>query len=113
MSSHSILNQIYRSQLLKYFPSALHFRFTSKNELTLIVQSSKLFEVVQFLKFNQNCQFKCLTEICSVDYPFRKNRFEIIYCLLSLHFNRRIRVKTVVHETRAIESITSLFSSAN
>ena len=84
MSSHSELNQLYRSQLLQYFPSAIHLRFNSKNELTLIVQPDQLFEVIQFLKFNQNCQFKCLTEICGVDYPFRNNRFEVVYCLLSL-----------------------------
>ena len=107
MSSHSELNQLYRSQLLQYFPSAIHLRFNSKNELTLIVQPD------QFLKFNQNCQFKCLTEICGVDYPFRNNRFEVVYCLLSLNFNTRIRVKAVLHETSSIESVTSLFSSAN
>lgn len=113
MCSQSNLTHLFRAQLLKYFPTSVNLRFSSNNELTIIVSSNKVFELLQFLKFNQICQFKCLTEICGVDYPFRKNRFEVVYCLLSLQFNTRLRVKTMVSETSSLESATSLFSSAN
>ena len=48
----------------------------------------------------------------AVDYPTRPNRFDVVYHLLSIKYNTRIRVKTVINELDSIESITNLYSSA-
>ena len=51
--------------------------------------------------------------MCAVDYPYKKYRFEIIYTLLSLIYNTRVKVKTYLKELDDIKSITSLYSGAN
>jgi NADH-quinone oxidoreductase subunit C len=47
-----------------------------------------------------------------VDYPGRPERFEVVYQLLSIRLNRRVRVKVTADETTPVPSITSIFSSA-
>jgi NADH dehydrogenase (ubiquinone) Fe-S protein 3 len=107
------LNHSYGQQLINYLPKAIISAYTDKGELTLVVKSENVYEVLSFLKDHQNSQFKCLTEICAVDFPTRAERFEVVYCLLSLTFNTRIRVKLITDEVTPIESVTRLYSGAN
>ena len=109
----SQLNHFYGKQLLGYFPKAITQVYTSKGELTIVVDSNKVSEVLNFLKNHSGTQFKVLTEICGVDYPSRRKRFEVVYCLLSLVYNVRIRVKTMVDEVTPLDSVTDLYSGAN
>ena len=81
-------------------------------ELTLNVDSSSLSKVLFFLKYHTNLQYKVLVDMTAVDYPTRPNRFDVVYHLLSIKYNTRIRVKTVINELDSIESITNLYSSA-
>ncbi len=48
-----------------------------------------------------------------MDYPTRPNRFEVVYHLLSLRYNSRLRVKTYCDELTAVPSVTSIFPAAN
>jgi NADH-quinone oxidoreductase subunit C len=82
-------------------------------ELTLTVERSAIVRVLTFLRDDVNCQFKQLMDVCGVDYPERERRFEVVYHLLSLTQNQRIRVKVVTDETTPVPSVTSVFSSAN
>ncbi|KAH7511607.1 hypothetical protein FEM48_ZijujMtG0003200 (mitochondrion) [Ziziphus jujuba var. spinosa] len=51
-------------------------------------------------------------DICGVDYPSRKRRFEVVYNLLSTRYNSRIRVQTSADEVTRISPVVSLFPSA-
>ena len=84
-----------------------------KGELTITVPHSKIFQVIQFLRDNTNCQYRSIIDICAVDYPERENLFEVVYNLLSITYNTRIRIKTSVNEVTPLESITSLFKGAD
>lgn len=66
-----------------------------------------------FLKNHTNAQFKMLIDVTAVDYPSRSHRFEVVYQLLSVQYNARLRVKTTVDELTPVHSITPLFASAN
>ena len=57
--------------------------------------------------------FKELIDITGVDYPEREQRFEVVYHLLSLHHNQRIRVKVRTDETTPVPSVTPVFRPAN
>ncbi len=82
-------------------------------ELCLHVKRDKIISVLQFLKNDSDCQFKQLVDVCGADYPERlKARFEIVYNLLSVSMNNRIRVKIRTDEDTPVESVTSVFSSA-
>lgn len=71
-----------------------------------------LYKVTRFLRDSSLCRYKILTAISVVDYPERENRFEVVYELLSI-LNHRFRLKTYVNESTNLESIVSLYPSAN
>jgi len=56
--------------------------------------------------------FQQLMEIAGVDYPERPERFEIVYCLLSLTRNQRVRVHVTTDEATAVPSVTGLWPVA-
>ena len=82
-------------------------------ELTVTLSKSILLKVLNFLKDDKVFQFKQLIDICGVDYPNRIDRFEIVYHLLSLSLNQRIRVKLSVNDGDTVPSIVSIFDAAN
>ena len=82
-------------------------------ELVLNVSRESIVKVLMFLRDDVNCQFKMLMELCGVDFPGREDRFDIVYCLLSLTLNQRIRVKTQTNIKSAVPSVSGVFSSAN
>ncbi|KAI3380141.1 hypothetical protein SNEBB_008686 [Seison nebaliae] len=83
------------------------------NELELLINPSGIIPVLSFLKLHQNAQFQSLSDLTAIDVPTRQYRFEIIYNLLSLRYNSRIRVKTYTDELTPIDSCSSVFSAAN
>lgn len=84
-----------------------------KDELTVNVAPSALIPVLHFLRDHSAAQFKALVDITAVDFPSRENRFEIVYNLLSVRHNSRIRVKTYASELSTVPSATALYESAN
>ncbi len=81
-------------------------------ELTLEVRRMAVPRVLKFLKVDSNCLFEMLVDLCGVDFPDREERFEIVYNLLSLKHNQRIRVKTTTDEEAAVPSVVELFPTA-
>ncbi|MBT3991352.1 MAG: NADH-quinone oxidoreductase subunit C [Rhodospirillaceae bacterium] len=82
------------------------------DELVLHAERSAIVKVLTFLRDDVNCQFKLLMELCGVDYPEREDRFEVVYCLLSMTQNHRVKVKVAANESSPVPSATSVFSSA-
>src|SRR6185295_13963154 len=56
--------------------------------------------------------YQQLMEIAGVDYPDRPERFEVVYCLLSLTRNHRVRVHVATDETKPVPSVTGLWPVA-
>ncbi len=83
------------------------------NELIVVVHREAIVKVLTFLHDDVNCQFKQLLDVCGVDYPHRDDRFDVVYNLLSLTHNRRIRVKVRTDEETPVPSATGVFVSAN
>jgi NADH-quinone oxidoreductase subunit C len=81
-------------------------------ELCLRVERDALPRVLSFLRDDPKCRFTVLCDICGVDYPDRPLRFEVVYNLLSISHNRRIRLKTDTDEEHPVPSAVGLFSSA-
>ena len=82
-------------------------------ELTLTLSKSLLIQVVSFMRDDKDFLFKQLIDICAVDFPNRNERFEIVYHLLSVKLNQRIRVKLSVAEGDLVPSLVSLYEAAN
>ena len=83
------------------------------DELVVTAQRDSIVKVLRFLRDDINCQFKQLIDVCGVDYPGRGNRFDVVYHLLSMTHNNRIRVKVHTDEETPVPSVTGLFSCAN
>jgi NADH-quinone oxidoreductase subunit C len=66
-----------------------------------------------FLRDDPTCKFVQLSTVCGVDYPEREERFEVVYHLLSLHNNQRMRVKITTDEETTVPSVTGVYPSAN
>jgi NADH-quinone oxidoreductase subunit C len=81
-------------------------------ELMLTCAPSSLLKAMKFLRNDSNCRFEMLIDICGVDYPEREKRFDVVYNLLSLKHNYRIRVKVPVSEDVAVPSVNDLYPSA-
>jgi len=87
--------------------------FIKFEQIQITINPEELISTLEFLKDNDICQFRQLTDIAGVDFPERLNRFDIVYHFLSFKNNVRIRVKTEISENSAIQSITHLFPAAN
>ena len=83
----------------------------SRGELSVQVKRDEIERVLTYLRDNVNCQFKQLVDLCGVDYPEREERFEVVYNLLSMSHNRRIRIK-VRTAGEPVPSVVGVFSTA-
>jgi NADH-quinone oxidoreductase subunit C len=81
-------------------------------ELCCRVERDALPRVLGFLRDDPKCGFTVLCDICGVDFPDRPQRFEVVYNLLSMRLNQRIRVKVITDEEQPVPSVVELFSSA-
>jgi NADH-quinone oxidoreductase subunit C len=82
-------------------------------ELTLTVALADITGVVGFLKTDPECRFTSLVDITAVDHPEGVKRFEVVYHLLSMFQNHRIRLKVAVGEADMVPSIIDIHPSAN
>jgi NADH-quinone oxidoreductase subunit C len=83
-----------------------------RGELTVLVKRDDIPRVLTFLRDDSNCQFRQLLDVCGVDYPDREERFDVVYHLLSLRQNQRIRIKVTAGELTPVPSAVSIFNSA-
>ena len=60
-----------------------------------------------------NCRFKQLVDICGVHHPERPAQFDVVYNMLSVTQNMRIRIKVETDAETPVPSLTSVFSSAD
>jgi NADH-quinone oxidoreductase subunit C len=81
-------------------------------ELILWTTPASLTPLLTFLRDNPRCQFNMLVDVCGVDYPEREQRFEVVYNLLSLPHNLRVRVKLATDEATPVPSVASLYRTA-
>jgi len=81
-------------------------------EIGLTVRRESIVDVCRALRDTPGLEYQQLMEMAGVDYPDRAERFEVVYHLLSLTKNRRIRVKVSTDETTPVPSVTSLWPVA-
>jgi NADH-quinone oxidoreductase subunit C len=82
-------------------------------ELTLECLPRNIPALLTSLRDDASYRFLQLVDLCGVDYPEDEKRFHVVYHLLSLHANIRIRVKTALAEGESIQSVVNIFSVAN
>jgi NADH-quinone oxidoreductase subunit C len=81
-----------------------------RGELTVTAQPQHLLSVLGWLQWQG--EFKILVDICGVDWPQREKRFDVVYHLLSLTNNQRIRIKVMLGEGEAVPSCARIYPAA-
>ncbi|CAG8973221.1 hypothetical protein HYALB_00006390 [Hymenoscyphus albidus] len=84
-----------------------------KDELVIYIAPSGVIPVFSFLKYNTAAEFTQISDITAVDFPTRDQRFEVVYNMLSVRHNSRIRVKTYADEASPVPSLCGLYDGAN
>ncbi|KAI8334511.1 hypothetical protein EDC96DRAFT_525319 [Choanephora cucurbitarum] len=103
----------YGKYLMSVMPKFIQQFSVYKDELTIFIAPTAVTPVMTFLRDHTNAQFKSVMDITAADYPTRDNRFEVVYNMLSMKYNGRIRVKTYASEISPVPSVVPLFSGAN
>ncbi|MGE0251432.1 MAG: NADH-quinone oxidoreductase subunit C [Dongiaceae bacterium] len=98
------------AQLANHFGAKMQSHEIKHGELTLLVTRESIIEVLTHLR--DQWSFTMLADLCGVDYLNRPERFEVVYNLLSLSFNARIRVKISTDEATPVPSAAGVFSAA-
>ena len=84
----------------------------NKNEINLFCSSNDLTKILLFLKDNPSLSMECLIDIAAVDFPENPHRFLLVYNLLSVSKNFRLKVKVKLSENESIPSINEIYTCA-
>ena len=94
------------------FPQDVTGSRIEHDELIIDVKRAAIVTVLSFLRDDPKCLFQQLVDLCGVDYPDRPERFDVVYNLLSVKHNQRIRVKVRAGEDTPVPSCTGVYSAA-
>ncbi|OCK79993.1 NADH dehydrogenase iron-sulfur protein 3 mitochondrial precursor [Lepidopterella palustris CBS 459.81] len=103
----------YGQYLMSCLPKYIQQFSVWKDELCIYIPPSGVIPVFSFLKYHTAAEYTQVTDITAVDYPTKDQRFEVVYNMLSIRHNSRIRVKTYADEATPVPSICDLYDGAN
>ena len=86
---------------------------TTLGETTITVAAADIVDVLTRLRDDLACRFEILIDICGVDYPARPQRFDVVYHLLSMTLNHRLRVKLMADDVTPVPSVIEVYLAAN
>lgn len=93
-------------------PGAVESHVIAFDELTLEARADQIVPLMTFLRDDPRCQFQTLVDLCGADYPERAQRFDVVYHLLSMRRNKRVRVKIRTDEATPVTSLIGVFPAA-
>jgi len=107
-----MMSENFAKIILKTVPKWVKSCEIINNELMITIHSDYVVPMCYFLKKNSLTRCNQLIDMTAVDYPDRKNRFTVVYNLLSVDLNARVRLKTEVDGLTSIESVTGIYPCA-
>ena len=109
----SVLSQDLGDKIMAKAKGAVTSASMAFGELNLEARADQIVPLLTLLRDDSDFQFQQLVELCGVDYPQRPLRFDVVYLLLSLTKNVRIRVKVQTDEDTAVPSVASVYPNAD
>ena len=104
-----LLNEIESNSKIK---SLIIKKKVYANDLSLHVDNENIYDLLKLLRDSEDFLFSQLTDLCGVDWPENEIRFQVVYNLLSMSNNSRIRVKTYTDKNDSVISVSKLFPCA-
>ena len=99
-------------EIARALDGALLGATVANGELSILVVRTRIVEVLMALRGDPAIEMTQLVDLCGVDYPDRPERFDVVYNLLSLKHNTRLRVKLQVDEGKPVDSVVSVYPAA-
>jgi NADH-quinone oxidoreductase subunit C len=109
----SVLSQDLGDMIMAKAKGAVTAASMAFGELNLEARADQIVQLLTLLRDDSDFQFQQLVELCGVDYPQRPLRFDVVYLLLSLTKNVRVRVKVQTDEDTAVPSVASVYPNAD
>jgi NADH-quinone oxidoreductase subunit C len=81
-------------------------------ELVAHATRETLLDLMTALRDDPRCAFEQMMDVCGVDWPERGERFDVVYNLLSVSLNQRVRVVVTTDETAAVPSVHAVWPAA-
>ncbi len=102
------------SQLIKSLMNFCKYELDiKKDEISLSCSTENITKILLFLRDNPSLSMECLIDLTAVDFPEDESRFLIVYNLLSISKNFRLKVKIKTSEEEIIPSVCEIYSNAN
>ena len=92
--------------------AGIHSAGIEQGELVVRTDRGSLIAVMTLLRDDRRFSFEQMMDLCGVDFPERAERFDVVYNLLSVTLNQRIRVIVTTDETEAVPSIHRIWPAA-
>jgi NADH dehydrogenase (ubiquinone) Fe-S protein 3 len=102
---------LFLKKIVKTVPKWIENCTYSNGEVVIYVSPENLIPLLSFLRDHTQTQFKQLMDVTAVDQPSHRYRFDVVYNLLTLQYNERLRVKVAIDEVTPVPSATELYSS--
>jgi NADH-quinone oxidoreductase subunit C len=100
-------------QIAQAFPGEVTGFSVKLGELRVDAEAQAIVRLLTWLRDEPACLFQVLIDITGVDWPERERRFDVVYHLLSLKHNQRIRVVVQTDEATPVPSVVNVYSTAN
>jgi len=84
-----------------------------RGDLIVVAKRASIIKVLGYLRDTPACQFTQLVDLCGVDYLEREERFDVVYHLLSMNLNTRVRVKVTASDETPVPSAVEVFPCAD
>ncbi|MCK5425392.1 MAG: NADH-quinone oxidoreductase subunit C [Emcibacter sp.] len=112
MSNLDSLNDMGQA-IVEALENEVHDYQVALGELTVSARADKIVSILTTLRDDPSFKFVQLTDLCGVDYPERRKRFDVVYHLLSLKHNIRVRIKTQADDETPVPSVVGVYECAN
>ncbi len=84
------------------------------DQVSVSVKKDKIIDICRYVREYPDISMDYLSDLCGVDYPERRFRFEVVYNLFSLKHRHRIRIKALIpKDDPSIDSVVQIWSGAN
>jgi len=108
------MESITLKKLKEKFPDSIVDTHSFRGDETATVKKEKIVDICKFLRDDNELLYNFMMDITAVDYYGREPRFEVVYHLYSLKYNRRVRIKVPVPESDCtVDSIISVWIGAD
>ena len=102
------------SKLTKRFPGSIIETHSYRGDDTAVVKKEDILDTCTFLRDDEALLYNFMMDLTAVDYLGKEPRFEVVYHLYSLKFNKRVRIKARVSESDcSIDSVVPVWIGAD